>query len=82
MALRPELHPIKMRPRGIIRVQMSSLGLPPKKLAERIGKNVSTLAEWRAKGKGPPFIECEGRIHYPESEIERWLKRHTRGEVA
>ena len=34
-----------------------------------------TLANWRAKGKGPPFIKAGGRVVYPGKALNEWLER-------
>lgn len=33
---------------------------------------VGTLANWRAQGKGPPFIKFGARVRYPISRLEIW----------
>jgi hypothetical protein len=32
-----------------------------------------TLANWRSKGKGPPWVEIAGRIYYPDEGTRRYL---------
>lgn len=42
--------------------------LTPRELADRWGLSQHTLANWRASGKGPPFVrigEVGSRILYP-----------------
>lgn len=45
-------------------------------LAERIGYETATLAEWRCHGKGPRFIKFghtkQARVRYPLAEVEAW----------
>lgn len=31
-----------------------------------------TLANWRAKGKGPAFIKFGSRVRYPLAQLEHW----------
>jgi hypothetical protein len=38
--------------------------------------SIKTLANWRSKGIGPPFIK-KGRIAYEQTELERWLDGRT-----
>lgn len=48
--------------------------LKPADLAERWGGSVCTrtLANWRACGKGPPFLKLGGRVVYPVASVEEW----------
>ena len=51
--------------------------LTPAEVADRLHRSVHTLANWRASGKGPPFLDAGG-ILYPESELENWLESRVR----
>ncbi len=33
-----------------------------------------TLRKWRARGKGPPYIEVGRRFYYPRDERKAWLE--------
>lgn len=50
--------------------------LSPEVVARRLGVAVHTLANWRASGKGPPFIKIERSIRYRESDVVGWLTRN------
>ena len=41
----------------------------------RLGGRIkaSTLAKWRVRGDGPPFIKVSTRVLYPTIELEKWL---------
>lgn len=59
---------------------MESRYLPPPLASVEIGVEVSTLAKWRFKGNGPPYIRCGGRkILYDRADLEAWLneRKHT-----
>jgi hypothetical protein len=59
--------------------------LTPEQLADRYGgqddgPTVATLADWRRKKIGPPYIRSQSKgrsatILYPEAEVEAWEKR-------
>ena len=38
--------------------------------------SIKTLANWRSKGIGPPFIK-KGRIAYERIELDQWLAGRT-----
>lgn len=47
-------------------------------LAELTGYSVRTLANWRCKRIGPPFVRLPGKpALYPRHEVEAWLKSLT-----
>lgn len=41
-------------------------------LSERYGIPTSTLANWRATGKGPAFLKVGKHIRYRKEDIEAW----------
>lgn len=45
-----------------------------KELASRWKMNPTSLANWRAAGKGPAFIRDGYYIRYPLHEVEKWDK--------
>jgi DNA-binding transcriptional MerR regulator len=54
---------------------MSDILLNAQEAAPRIGVSVGTLANWRLRGLGPPFIKTPGRtgkVLYDPADIERW----------
>ena len=52
-------------------------------VSEHLGVGESTLAKWRGRGIGPPFLKIGKRIVYRMSDLEKWLdtrlKYSTRG---
>ncbi len=49
--------------------------LKDENVAERLFTTPGTLAKWRLKGIGPPFVKIGPRgIAYPKDELERWLQ--------
>ncbi len=52
--------------------------LTTKEAAKFLNRSVGTLNYWRAVGKGPAWIDQEGRIRYDSQELERYIKCHTR----
>jgi predicted DNA-binding transcriptional regulator AlpA len=65
------------------------VNMPQKRLSEaqaakKLGYAVSTLANWRSMGYGPPFLKISRRVEYLESDIEEWqlAQRRVPGEEA
>lgn len=48
--------------------------LTPDDLVERWGGTIGkgTLANWRAKGRGPAYVKVGGRVVYPLDKVEAW----------
>lgn len=44
--------------------------------AAYIGSNDGTMRNWRAQGKGPPYIEVVGNIRYRRVDLDEWLNAH------
>lgn len=44
-----------------------------KEVAERLGKPVATLRQWRHRGYGPPSMKVGGSVRYPLDELDAWL---------
>jgi len=44
-------------------------------LAKALGKSEQTIAGWRTRGFGPPFIQIGRRVVYPQQEVLKWLDR-------
>ena len=38
----------------------------------------TTLATWRSRKLGPPYIKVGGRVLYPTKAVEEYEKRNTR----
>lgn len=47
--------------------------LSERQVAERLNIGEVTLQQWRARGKGPPFVRLGRTIRYREADIEAWL---------
>ncbi len=48
--------------------------LDPKQTSETLAKPVRTLANWRSKRYGPPFIRVGGSIRYREEDVLAFLE--------
>jgi hypothetical protein len=46
--------------------------------AELINKPVSTLKDWRFKGKGPDYFYAGRHVRYWPADIRRWAKTQQR----
>lgn len=59
--------------------------LTPDQVVDRWGGAIGrgTLANWRAKGRGPTFMKVGARVVYPLADLVAWEKenRSTGGEV-
>jgi len=47
--------------------------LTPANVADHMGVRVQTLARWRCRGVGPPFIRVEHGAYYREAAFFAWL---------
>ncbi|MFG3410463.1 helix-turn-helix transcriptional regulator [Streptomyces sp. NPDC048142] len=48
--------------------------MTPGQAAEYMGVAVSTLANWRCRGEGPPFVKAGKRaVRYRVADLDRWL---------
>jgi predicted DNA-binding transcriptional regulator AlpA len=45
----------------------------PAEVAALLGLKVSTLANWRWSGCGPPFLRLGRKIRYRPSDLADWL---------
>lgn len=54
--------------------------LSPQQLSQRWGGAVSTatLANWRAKGRGPAWVKVGTRIRYRLADVEAYEREQTR----
>lgn len=65
----------------------TSLGdgfLTPMQLAERWKGQVSlaTLATWRSRDNGPPYVKIGGRVLYRLCDVAGWEEKNTRAKPA
>ncbi len=56
--------------------------LTRKELAARLRVQPNTLAHWAGDGKGPKFINVNGRALYDLNEVERWEAARTHASTA
>jgi predicted DNA-binding transcriptional regulator AlpA len=65
---------------------MSEHYLKPKETATRTGVAENTLAKWRMRGEGPPFVKLsrgkQGHVRYRESDLERWMAERVRASTS
>jgi hypothetical protein len=56
--------------------------LTRRELATRLRVQPNTLAHWAVDGKGPKFINVNGRVLYDLEEVERWEAARTHASTA
>jgi hypothetical protein len=57
--------------------------LTAKEVSELRRKTEAALTKERQRGDGPPWVKDNGRVLYPEDELEQWLaERVIRSEPA
>ena len=47
--------------------------LQPSDVAELLGVPVSTLANWRCAGHGPPYVRIGRHVRYRRADVEHWV---------
>ncbi len=47
-------------------------------VAELLGIPVATLANWRASGKGPPYLQVGRHVRYRTVDVETWIAGRVR----
>jgi predicted DNA-binding transcriptional regulator AlpA len=52
--------------------------MDPRTCAAYLGVSALSLADWRCKQVGPPFIKCGAAVRYRRSAVEAWLESRTR----
>ena len=50
----------------------------PEQLAEKLGTNRNTLAQWRYRGTGPRYMKRNGLLWYLREDVEAWLREGRR----
>jgi predicted site-specific integrase-resolvase len=55
-----------------------TLTLSPEEAAQRLGVEVSSLANWRWSGRGPAFVKAGGRVRYRLTDLAEYLDAQTR----
>jgi phosphatidylserine decarboxylase len=55
--------------------------MTPDQLIERWQGQVAsaTLASWRSRNSGPPYVKVGGRVLYKAADVEAWEERNKRG---
>ncbi len=48
--------------------------LSPAEVAELLDVTESTLADWRYRHRGPPFIKVERLVRYDQADLERYAQ--------
>jgi hypothetical protein len=65
------------RPRPVIDADETETLKPlytPSELAAFLNLEPQTIATWRMRGQGPPFIRVGSVIRYRRAEVESWLR--------
>jgi hypothetical protein len=47
--------------------------LTPEAAGQFIDRPTTTLANWRTKGEGPPYVRVGGMVRYPYKWLRTWL---------
>jgi hypothetical protein len=50
--------------------------LRPAKVGEITGWSLNTLACYRSRGEGPPYVKVRNRVLYPADELSRWISEN------
>ncbi|MDQ0576450.1 helix-turn-helix transcriptional regulator [Agromyces albus] len=48
--------------------------LTPAEVVVRTGFAMQTLANWRARKVGPPYLKVGARVRYDEAELYAWMR--------
>jgi predicted DNA-binding transcriptional regulator AlpA len=54
----------------------------PNQLAEYTGIPVQTLANWRWREQGPPWLKLGRHVRYRLADVEKWLDANAQGGAA
>lgn len=47
--------------------------LRPAQVGEIMGWSLNTLANYRSRGEGPPYVKVRNRVLYPADDLDRWI---------
>jgi excisionase family DNA binding protein len=47
--------------------------LRPGDVSKLLGVPVSTLANWRSAGQGPPYLRVGRHVRYRRADVEAWV---------
>lgn len=53
--------------------------LRPAQVGEILGWSVNTLACYRSRDEGPPYVKVRNRILYPAEALARWIADQSEG---
>ena len=53
--------------------------LSPREAADLLGVKVGTLAAWRYRQEGPPWLKVGGAVRYDRPVLEQWAGRNQNG---
>lgn len=56
--------------------------ITPETLSDRLGVRLTTLAEWRIKGRGPAFLRVGRSPRYRPESVDSWLLSQERSSTA
>lgn len=48
--------------------------LGQEEVAERLGVQPATLATWRFRGFGPPFVKVGRAVRYRQASLQEWIE--------
>lgn len=51
-------------------------------LAKRLNLTMQTLAQWRLRGFGPPFVKAGSRVMYDAADVAEWIASRKRASTA
>ncbi len=46
----------------------------PAQVGEIMGWSLNTLANYRSRGEGPPYVKVRNRILYPADQLDAWIR--------
>ena len=47
----------------------------PPEVASYLGVPETTLAQWRSRGMGPPYMKVGKHVRYHWSDVDKWLAK-------
>lgn len=62
------------------KVQRPGELIPPGTLSAEIEVPEKTLAQWRYRSEGPPYLKLGGHVRYRRSDVDAWLRSCERGD--
>ena len=62
-----------MGPGWLVAQTMSNPLIDTRQAAEALGMSPDTLALWRSKGEGPPFVKLGRAVRYRRADLDAWV---------